>query len=346
MKIGIDCRFAGTPTGLGHYAKELVSAMLQRNDGHEYSLFVRSADEPWLKPFANNANIIQVPARHYSLAEQIQLLLTIRRAGIDLFFALHFNVPLWCPVPFVVTIHDLILHRYPGDVSFLKRIAYRFLVNHAVKKSAGIIAVSEYTKKEIGEMYAQHVLSKTKMIYEGVSSDFKRQPLSVQAEVRLTYSLPERFFLYVGSSKVHKQVPLLIEAFQASSTHGRSLVLVTNGPQISSWSSIPGVHVLSHVPDHDLPALYASADAFVTASIYEGFGLPIVEAEACGCPVIAFHVTSIPEVASASAFLIEPTKDALISALSQQSYAPPSATGFTWQLAAKETADFLRKVLE
>src|SRR3989338_5548977 len=153
--IGIDCRFAGTQTGLGRYARELVTHLLKRDDPLQYVLFVRDEEETWLKalPGTKNREAARGHAAytgqtlktsnyaHYSLSEQRGFPKDIAQANIDLFFVLHFNVPLKCPVPFVVTIHDLILHHYPNQASMIKRFAYNYLMSHAVSHSKGIIVV-------------------------------------------------------------------------------------------------------------------------------------------------------------------------------------------------------------
>jgi len=338
--VGIDCRFAGGNSGLGRYTRELVFSLLQRQDQIRYVLFVQSAGEAWLQGITH-ARIVPFAAPHYSVREQLLFPRVIKKAGINLLLVPHFNVALFCPVPFVVTIHDLILHRHPGGVSLFKQVAYRFLMRHAVSASSAIISVSDFTKKELATVYGAHVLQKIVTVYEGVSETFHRRPMNEQRDVRLVHKLPDRFFLYVGSNKEHKQVPLLLEAFAKASPHGRSLVLVTCGAESEAWGKQLGVQVLRHVSDTDLPALYSSAEAFVTASVYEGFGLPIVEAEACTCPVIAFRCTSIPEVASPTALLLEPSADALAEALSREAFEKPTPKQWSWNETAELTVNVL-----
>ncbi|MDB4977934.1 MAG: hypothetical protein JWM56_120 [Candidatus Peribacteria bacterium] len=340
-RIGIDCRFAATSTGLGRYSRELVTHLLQRNDAVQYVLFVQSKHEEWLRPLAAHAVVREVKSGHYSAAEQWELPRLIRKAQLDLYVALHFNVPFFCPVPFVVTIHDLILHRYPNQASAVKQMAYKILMYRAVRRARHIIAVSEFTKQELAYFYGKYAAQRTTVIYEGVADMFHRPAASVMEAVRQKYSLFKPFFLYVGNAKQHKNVPMLLEAFKKAETRGRELILVTGGKEAASLHLPPGARFLSSISDVDLPALYALADACVTASLYEGFGLPVVEAEAVGCPVIASARASIPEVASDTALLVEPTTEAFIAALSKKSFSAPAPRPWKWDETAAKTAEIV-----
>ena len=149
QSIGIDCRFAASHSGLGRYTRELVSHLLQRRDGVHYVLFVRSGDEAWLKKdFGSSFSLNVFKCDHYSLAEQMRFPGVIRAAGIDLLFSPHFNVPFLQGVPTVVTVHDLILHRFPNEASFARRLAYRFVMRQSLRNARHVFAVSESTKSD------------------------------------------------------------------------------------------------------------------------------------------------------------------------------------------------------
>ncbi len=344
MRVLIDCRFAGIPTGLGRYSRELVAALVPQNPDMACTLLVRDASASWLQGI--HAQILQADIPHYSLAEQRLLPSLIRRSGAELFFSPHFNVPWLCPVPFVATIHDLILHRYPNSASLFKRAAYRILLHRTVRKARRLIAVSDFTREEIARAYGSRTLQKTVRIHEGVPPQFVPCTAVQQQAARETYGLSRTYVLYVGNSKEHKNVQLLIDAFAEADVADMELVLITGGPEAQRLHLAPQVRILGGVPDADLPALYSAAAACVTASLYEGFGLPVLEALHCGCPVIASDRTAIPEVADGHALLIPPYKEEFVEAFRSLPQKRPSLPDrWTWEETARQTALVLRDAL-
>ncbi|HLD71038.1 MAG TPA: glycosyltransferase family 1 protein, partial [Candidatus Peribacteraceae bacterium] len=312
-RIGIDCRFASVPAGLGRYTRELVQELTKHPNIH-FVLFVRSKSEDWI-PRSGSVKIVETTIPHYSLSEQFLFPSLIKAEQLDLFFAPHFNVPLMVPCPFVATIHDLILHRFPNEASPLKKLAYRVLMRACMRRSKALIAVSEFTASEIQSFYGPQARIKTVVIPEGINPDFKAPAPDVIETVKRKYHLTKPFFLYVGNAKQHKNAQLLLKAFQVLGDTSKELILVTGGKEAKHLRLPSGARILSAVPDSELPALYASALCFVTASLYEGFCLPLLEARACGCPVIACNLSAIPENAGPDAVLIKPTIDALIEAM-------------------------------
>lgn len=346
-RIGIDCRFAATNSGLGRYTREFVKHLLKRGDNIVYVLFVHSTEESWLKQLQKPStfNLQPATARHYSLAEQVRLPSLIKRASLDLYFAPHFNVPFRCSVPFVVTIHDLILHRYPNQAGAFKRAAYRMLMRNAVTKARSIVAVSKFTAKELSDVYGEKVRSKTTVIYEGVSDSFYPRSTQEQEQIRRKYHIERPFFLYVGNAKEHKNVQMLIDAFSNLSDPNVELILVTSGKEAAALTPTNGVRCIEHLSDEDLPALYTAARAFVSPSLYEGFGLPILEAQACGTPIIAVRSSSVPEVAGPNALLVEPTIEQFTAALRNPPRASGSSQKWSWDEAAAATASLLRRAI-
>ncbi|MBU2260109.1 glycosyltransferase family 4 protein [Patescibacteria group bacterium] len=343
MLIAIDCRFAGIhDAGIGRYTRELVSKLVSKDVEQKWILFVRSKDEEWLKYIKGNAVIQEVSIPHYSWREQWKFRRVLKKSGARLLFSPHFNVPFFCPIPYVITVHDLILHWYPNQASLLKRLAYKVLLARAVRKAKKIIAVSSFTRDQLSHLYGKRVDNKTNVISEGVSEVFRPQPEDVQKMACLKYGLLKPFFLYVGNAKEHKNVQMLLDAFAELSDHSKELVLVTGGPEIKRLSIPPHVIMLRNVTDNELPALYSAAIAFVTASLYEGFGLPIAEAQSCRCPVIATNRGAIPEVAGKGALLVEPNQDNFVTALRN----PPKRSDhtlpeFSWNKGAEETLELL-----
>ncbi len=339
-RVGIDCRFAGSDTGLGRYTRELTTYLLKREDGLAYTLFVRSKDEPWLRGISN-ATIVEAAIPHYSFAEQTTLLRLLLTSRVNLLFSPHFNVPYACPLPFIVTIHDLILHRYPNHASKLRQLFYRFLMRRSVTKARRIIAVSDFTAGELAQEYGNRIAAKTTVIREGVHERFVPASVAEQERVRRKYDLRRPFFLYVGNAKEHKNVPLLMEAFTGLEGD-LELVLAMNGHEAMQLTLPSRVARITKVPEEDLIALYSSALSFVTASAYEGFCLPVAEAQACGCRVIASNKGAIPEVAGPCAVLVEPTAEALRAAMAAvEDMRKSEPARVRWEEAAEEVAAVL-----
>lgn len=354
--VAVDCRFASVPAGLGTVTRELTLSLTERSDPWNFVLIVRSQQERWLKPLKSSERIriVECAAPHYSFAEQWELPRLLRAHHADLLFVPHFNAPFFCPVPFVATIHDLILHRYPGDAPFLKRLAYRLLMRAAVRNAKAILAPSHLTACDITSIYRGGIEKKIRVAHLGVSKEFSPKSVHEQEAVRKKCGLPQKYLLYVSGTKVHKNVPVLLEAFRKAKPQS-ALVLLTGGSD-DLGSRLQEREILLPVVDqHDLPALYSAAHAAVTATLYEGFGLPMLEAMACGCPVLATNVGSIPEVAGGGgALLVEPTVDAVaagIRALASMDRMALSKRGqewaaqFTWEKTAKQVAEMFTEVL-
>lgn len=340
--IGIDCRFSFGHSGIGRYTREIVPFLISESNNLSFTLFVRSENEEWLKKLRGECSIVEADIPHYSVAEQYRFPSLIKKSGIDLLFAPHFNIPLRCNVPVVVTIHDLILHRYPNQASYLRRSAYRFLMKRSVCNAKQIIAVSEFTAQEIASLYGDNYREKVTVIHEGISSQFSPRSKEEQEAVRNSYDLPGDFFLYIGNAKEHKNVHLLIDAFAMASPNA-DLLLVTGGKEAERLTLSPGVKILHSVPDEDLPALYSAARATVTASLYEGFCFPVLEAAACECPVIATNGSAIAEVAPVGALLLNPTVEAFADAFANPPERCESVRNRTWKEAAKKTLSLLQE---
>jgi len=314
--VGIDCRFASEHTGLGTYTRSLVSHLLKRNDPWSYVLFVRSEEERWLVPFRGKPGIcLRVAAfPHYSLSEQIKLPELIHESGCILYYAPHFNVPLYCPAPFICTVHDLILHRYPNQAGFFRRGAYRFVLRRALQRARSIVSVSNATQADIAKNYAS-AAGKVRVIYPGIEERFIRASEEAIKAVRARYRLDRPFLLYVGNGKQHKNVPVLIEAFSRAALPDFELILVGNHRERSNLSLRSSVRIEDGILEQDLPALYSAAEGFVTATLSEGFGFPVLEAMACRCPVLGTTCGSLPEVCGSNALLTDPSVEAIANGM-------------------------------
>ncbi|MFH0805087.1 MAG: glycosyltransferase family 1 protein [Patescibacteria group bacterium] len=322
MRIAIDARFYGTlGKGLGRYTQKLVEH-LERVD-HENDYLVLLRRENWLDYQPRNPRFTKVQADYqwYSLSEQILLPLLLRRLRVDLVHFTHFNVPLLCRSPFVVTIHDLILTKYPterattlGPLLYgIKHAAYTVIIRRAVHRARRVIAVSNYTKQDIVNYFKvppDHVV----VTYEGV--DPLGNGVGDPAAALTRYGVREPYLLYVGNVYPHKNIEGLLKAFRQVIQQRAELQLVLVGKddyffrrlrqQVVDRGLTGKVVFTGFVADADLPFLYRRATLYVFPSLCEGFGLPALEACSCGTPVAASNSSCLPEVLGDAAVYFDP----------------------------------------
>lgn len=310
----IDCRFAATPSGLGRFTRGLTAELLHTKPAAHWTLLVAPGTQPWWDPGAD-VHLIETSIPHYSLAEQFRLPGLLKNEYVDAYYAPHFNAPLRLRTPSVVTIHDFILHRFPNAASPLKQLAYRFLMRRVIRRAGAVCAVSPFVAQEIAAIYGSGAAAKTIVTGEGVEPEIAPASVDAQATVRQRYGLSRPFLLYVGNAKEHKNVPGLLAAFATAALPETDLVLVASGKEADAVVWPTGVIRLKNVPDADLPPLYSAAAACVTMSHHEGYCLPLVEALACGCPVVAPALTAIPGVVGgAEGVRLLPTTDPAVFA--------------------------------
>jgi len=329
-KIGLDARFYGPlGKGLGRYTKEVVDRVI-RDRENDYVVFLCRENfvELDVSNFSNVKKVL-VKSRWYSLGEQLELPYLIWREKITLMHFMHFNVPILTPSKFVVTIHDLILTKFPTIrattlsplIYKIKNLMYRLVIWSAIKRSESVIAVSKFTKHDIEEQFSVKA-DKVKMIYEGVTSDIKKgdnlTENSDDKKIILGYNIHRPYLLYVGNAYPHKNLEGLIDVFAklAEKKPELSLALVSKMDYFytrvkeyaQKFSCREKIIFPGYVPDADLGALYRQAEAYVFASLYEGFGLPPLEAMAQNCPVISSDKACMPEILQDAAVFFDPEK--------------------------------------
>lgn len=356
MRLCVDCRFSSLPVGIGRYTRGLIPELVRAAPDIACTLIVRDTSEPWLASLPDNARLVVSSAPHYSVAEHFAITGIIRRERCDVFFSPHFTVPIRCPVPFVCTVHDLILHQFPNAASPLKRFAYRRVIGHAVTKAHAIVTVSGFVRDEIRREYGDSASGICVTAYPGIDSVFSRRGNEEVDAALKRLGVARPYFLYVGATKEHKRVPLLIEAFARMRRDDVSLVIATGGREAEQLAAPRNVKIVTHADDATLAALYSGAASFVSASIYEGFGLPFIEAMACGCPVIGVNRSSIPEVTGGLGMLTEPSVEALTAALMRRLESPVSpqerdamvahSATFRWDLMPTTIVPLLRSAIE
>lgn len=310
MTIGIDARL-WNETGVGRYTRNLVRNLQKIDNENEYFLFVWKLDEGSIKKEFKSSewHIIPTNIKWHSASEQISYGSFLKKYNLDLMHFAYFSLPLFYPRPFVVTIHDLIIHHFPtgkastlpSPVYFLKRLFYLFLTKATAKRAKAIITVSNSTKKEIIDHLG---ISEDKIFitYLGVENS-----LSVASSKKL---IKDPYILYVGNAYPHKNLKAMIQAFKKVKKNKEKLVLVGRRnffyERLEKEFNDPNIIFFGEASDKDLQSLYANANAFVIPSLMEGFGLPPLEAMKNSCFVIASDIPSIREVCLDSAVYFNP----------------------------------------
>lgn len=320
-KIGIDARFfTSKATGIGRHVYELVQGLASLDQVNEYTIFLKpEAYEDFALP-GPHFKKEKTTAKHYSFAEQWTLLRQLNKHQFDLMVFPHFNAPIYYNRPFVVTIHDLTLHLFPGKkkADFLSRFAYKYVINQVTKKAAHCFAVSENTKRDMMK-YLKVPDSKITVTYNGVTPHFHPvRSQEVLKKFRSQYQLPEKYFLYTGVSRSHKNIVGLLKAYalflKNNPTSDRALVLA--GPIDATYSEVPEaikslnletkVKRTGFFPEEDFSKLFSASQGYVFPSFYEGFGIPPLEAMQCGVPVAVSNTSSLPEACGEAAIYFDP----------------------------------------
>lgn len=325
MRVTVDARFFGPAgTGLGRYTAELVRNLLLVDPTVELTLIVLNASGPAL-PRDPRVRLVPFPVRWYSVAEQVQLPALLKRTSADLYHFPHFNVPLTAPRPFVVTVHDLILHEFPTDRATtlgptryrLKRLAYRFIIRQALARAERVLTVTQTSAEAIRRRFPQ-AAGKVVMTYEGPSD---LQPPHDDGDDRaLVRALGVRppFLLYVGNAYPHKNLELLLDALPVVRAQYPDVQLALVGAtdffhdRLRGTARAKGLRVGTEVvfpgfvSDRQLVALYRQASLYVFPSLAEGFGLPALEAMTFSLPVAAARASCLPEVLGDAAAYFDP----------------------------------------
>lgn len=310
MRIGIDARMYSTEfTGVGRYVYELVHNLIRLDKKNEYVLFMNEEEYERFELPNKRIKKVLVNAKHYSVAEQTRFWLALKWAKLDLMHFTHFNAPILYRKPSVVTIHDLTLSFYPGKKmnSAFYRSAYNLVLKNAVRHAKRVIAVSKNTKADLVEI-THTSPSKIEVLHEGVGEQFgPKEDHEHVHELQKKYNITKDFMLYTGVWRSHKNLVNLIRAFALlQEDEGFESQLVITGREDPYYPEVKrtvkelglehAVIFTGLAPEEELIALYQSAKLYVYPSLYEGFGLPPLEAMRCGTPVVASKNSCIPEI--------------------------------------------------
>jgi glycosyltransferase involved in cell wall biosynthesis len=352
--------------GVGNYIKNLVRALSRIDGDNEYVLFASGENACHLQGLGRNFSVEMAPAnRVVRLAwEQSVLPLRLKQKDISIYHGATFVTPLVKSCCHVVSVHDMTFHLVPERHSLHKRVYFRSMVPAAIRRSDRVIAVSESTKRDLLKIVRTDE-KKVCVIHHGVDAQF--QPITDEeklARIREKYNLRRKFILFVGVIEPRKNLETLVEAYLADSISGEfDLVLAGSlgwgytklKQKISDARREHCIRMPGYIADGDLPALYSGATAFVYPSLYEGFGLPVLEAMACGIPVITSSVSSLPEIAGDAAILVDPhdtsalawalqkilKDDRLREDLSRRGR--QRAQLFSWEQTARKTLEVYRR---
>jgi glycosyltransferase involved in cell wall biosynthesis len=362
--ITVDARWL--VGGIGTYTRHLLQALHGDGNGFQVYAITRDQHRLELEQCCERVTVVNTPI--YTVREQWDI--PRAAAGCDLLHVPHYNAPLLQRTPMVVTIHDII-HVTDSDyrARFKSRVYARPILKMVARKAHHIITDSEFSKAQIVE-HLDVPASKVTRIYCGVNGDFRfADRHEAVGKVARTLDIKLPYILYVGSLKRYKNVSTLLQAFarlcKRPGIPHRLLIVGDDAqqkPNLLSEAAELGIkdrtHFLSYVHNELLPLIYAAADVLVMPSRIEGFGLPVLEAMACGTPVVCSRAASLPEVGGdavvyfdpASADELEQTLERVLGSdelqrdLSKRGI--ERATQFSWRESARQHAEVYRRVLE
>ncbi|MFN0274597.1 MAG: glycosyltransferase family 4 protein [Chitinophagales bacterium] len=320
MRIGFDAkRYFQNATGLGNYSRMLVHSLAKYYPQHEYLLFTPFAKNEFDIEETARVKIIRSKQKSWGgLWRSYAINHDLKRSKIDIFHGLSNEIPFQIRktgVKTVVTIHDLIFKRFPNHYPLIDRNIYDIKSKYACKHADVIIATSQATKKDIIEFYDVNE-QKIKVIYQSCDEKFfvTPQPDALRL-INKKYNLPAEFILYVGSIIERKNLLNICKAYIQIEEQkripcvviGRGGVYAAKVNTFITQNQLEKYFIfLKGVSNDEIHAFYQQAFAFVYPSKYEGFGIPVLEAMASGCPVITSVVSSMPEVAGDAALLVNP----------------------------------------
>jgi glycosyltransferase involved in cell wall biosynthesis len=317
MRVAIDARKLHD-FGIGTYIRNLLRHLARLDHDTEYVLLCRDEDMPLAGQLGENFRGVLERSPHYSIREQLHIPYVLMRERPDVYHAPHYVLPPAVPCRSVVTIHDTIHLMFPQYLPNKGAYAYaRSLMWAAARRSDRILTVSESSKRDIMHYFGVSP-EKIVVVYNALDERFGTEPPAEEvARVRERFQLDHGFVLYVGNIKPHKNLVRLIDAFDGLRRDGfDDLKLLIIGDEISRWPALrravhrhklhKHVRFLGFQTDQTLASLYRLAAVFVFPSLYEGFGLPPLEAMASGTPVVTSNVSSLPEVAGDAAVLVDP----------------------------------------
>jgi len=353
--------------GIGRYVYNLARTMLPLLQPNEtLTLFHNLHDPaPWdLATLAHpQSHLIEVPISPFSLKQQWAIPARLTQLKANLYHSPYYLMPYRLNIPTLLTVYDFIPLRYPQYTSWKARLFFRLAHRWAVQVARHITTISQATERDLIHFYP-FCATKTTTIPLAADTIFQPQSPELITKLRAKLQLPEQYVLYFGSNKPHKNLVRLVEAWGMIQPQAMPLIIAgawdNHFPEAQQRAHELGlsetIHFLGRISETDLPTLYSGATFFIFPSEYEGFGLPVLEAMACGVPVACAKTSSLVEVAGEAAMLFEPTQVAEIGetlqqlinnkglrdTLKQQSLT--QAAKFSWSQVATETLKLYRQI--
>ncbi len=367
--VGIDARKLAD-YGIGSYLQGLLGELVQLDPGFSMVVLVGSENRHLLPELPEAWRLVEVDAPGYSVREQIAVLAAAVRARVGVLHVPHYVVPLFYPRPLVVTIHDIIHVLFPEFLPHALGFAYaRFSIRLAVRRARRIVAVSRTTADDLKRLFGASE-DRLRVIPHGVHAEFLERPeVGADERQRAALGVAGPYLLHVGNHKPHKNAEGLLKAFQllVNARHGGvpRLLMVggfASGGELAGRARAMGlgehVRCLGYVERRALAALYRGATAFVYPTLYEGFGLPVLEAMACGVPVVAGDTPAVREVARDAVLRVNPRDVVELAGAVRRLLEQPElraqlrergrerARAFGWRQAAAATLEVYRAVAE
>ncbi len=312
MRIAIDARMIrqGSMHGIARYVYQLLQGLKLGASRHDYYVLINKGSPLEQMEWPSFVHLVSVNSPWISLREQSELPKVLRKLKVELFHTPSFVAPIFVPCAMVMTIHDLNHMVLPQFYTLFHQMYYRIVVQRSIKRSKYVLTVSQFSKKEIVRTLALDP-DKIFVTYNGVSEDYKPVDDKFYLEyVREIYGLPDRFIFCVSNNKPHKNVHQLVRAFCYSNVDIPLVLACPTDPNLIRIAENYGkkhlVFFSKFIEEQHLPAVYSLTDLFVYPSTYEGFGLPPLEALACGSPVVVARSSSLPEVVGDNAIFANP----------------------------------------
>ncbi len=379
MKIGIEGQrlFRKKKHGMDMVALELIRNLQEIDKENEYFIFIKPDEDDSVLKETPNFKIVKLEGGFYPLWEQFALPKAAKEFGCQILHCTSNTAPINCKIPLVVTLHDIIymesnyLKILTGSATPYQKFgnAYRKLVvPRVIKMSQKIITVSHFEKNRIGEFFGMKGDSRLTAVYNGVSEHFK--PVTDESElkrVKEKYHLPDHFFFFLGNTDPKKNTKGTLKAFsdflKQTNTDYKLVMLDYDRSElekileeIGDKNLIEKIVLTGYVINTDLPAIYCQCKVFLYPSLRESFGIPMLEAMACGVPVITSNTSSMPEVAGTAAYIIDPFKpeeitSALIMLEKDQALRKKlieagfnQAAKFSWKAMAQSVLEIYREI--
>ena len=373
MKIGINALYLlpGKVGGSETYLRNLLKGLAAIDRENEYVLFINRETEGTMEAPSPAFRIVVCPVTATSrprriLWEQFGLPRYVRRHRIDILLSAGMTAPFLCPATSVLMLLDLQHINQPGNFPWYYLPFLRSIIYGSARSADGVLTLSHQVKGDIIRFYhlPPERIEVTHLAVDHAAYTQAGEPDAVT--VRRRYNLPDRYLLYAASSLPHKNHERLFQALRQVRGQVPDLKLVLIGARdkggealrsrISALGLDDAVVMLGWLPFEDVPSIYRAAEAFVFPTLHEGFGLPVIEAMACGVPVVCSKIEPLPEVAGDAALLVDPyaperIAEGIISAVTDRSVRESlvqkglaRAREFTWEATARKTLQFLKTI--